>query len=202
MNKMKNNIAVYGGAFNPPTLWHEKVISWILTSQKVEKIILSPDGYRLDKNYGISQEKRKEIIYIFFEELLKKWLNVELETHFLEAKSWNFTNTIAVDKFFQEKLGFAPYHIFGSDVIEWMKNWSGNDNWYIEKQLKKLFVSRPGYELQLDNIENYILADIPDIMEISSTVVREMLSVRQDVSEIVTGWVSQYIQNQNISYIS
>jgi hypothetical protein len=41
-----------------------------------------------------------------------------LDTHFLEGKNGNFTNTVAVDRFFQEKLGFAPYHIFGSDVIE------------------------------------------------------------------------------------
>jgi nicotinic acid mononucleotide adenylyltransferase len=83
-----------------------------------------------------------------------------------------------------------------------MKDWSGNKDQYIEKKLKKIFVSRPGYDLKLDDIENYILADLPDLIEISSTVVREMLSVRQDVSQIVTQGVSQYIQNQNISYIS
>jgi nicotinic acid mononucleotide adenylyltransferase len=83
-----------------------------------------------------------------------------------------------------------------------MKDWSGNKDQYIEKKLKKIFVSRPGYDLKLDDIENYILADLPDLIEISSTIVREMLSVRQDVSQIVTQGVSQYIQNQNISYIS
>lgn len=199
---MKNNIAVYGGAFNPPTLWHEKVISGILTSTQVEKIILAPDGYRLDKNYGISQKKRQEILYIFYESLLKKWLNVELETHFLEGNNGRFTDTVSVDKHFQEKLGFAPYHIFGSDVVEWMKNWSGNTHQYIEKKLKKLFVSRPGYSLKLDEIENYMLADIPDLIEISSTVVREMLAVRQDVSHIISPEISNFIQNENILYSS
>jgi len=198
---MKNNIAIYGGAFNPPTLWHEKVISWILTSTQVEKIIFSPDGYRLDKNYWISQEKRKEIIYIFLDELLKKWLDVEIDPHFLDGKNWDFTSTVEVDKYFQEKLGLSAYHIFGSDVVEWMKNWSWNKDQFIEKKLNKLFVSRPWYVVNFDELENYILADVPDLIEISSTVVREMLSIKQDVSSIITPEVSQYIQSENISYI-
>jgi nicotinate-nucleotide adenylyltransferase len=198
---MENKVAIYGGAFNPPTLWHEKVISGILTSTQVEKIILSPDGYRLDKNYGISQEKRKEIIDIFIESLLIKWFNVEIDSHFLEGKNWDFTNTIEVDKYFKKKLGFSPYHIFWSDVIKSMKNWSWNDEQFIEKELKKLFISRPWYELCLENIDNYILADLPDLIEISSTIVREMLSVRQDVSAIITAEISKYIQNNNISYM-
>jgi nicotinate-nucleotide adenylyltransferase len=198
---MENKIAVYGGAFNPPTLWHEKVISGLLTSKQVEKIILSPDGYRLDKNYGISQEKRKKIIDIFIESLLKKWLNVEIDTHFLEGKNWDFTSTIEVDKYFKEKLWFSPYHIFWSDVIKNMKNWSGNNDEFIEKKLNKLFISRPWYELTLENIDNYLLADLPDLIEISSTVVRNMLSVKKNVNAIITAEISEYIQNNNISYM-
>jgi nicotinate-nucleotide adenylyltransferase len=198
---MENKIAIYGGAFNPPTLWHEKVISGLLTSKQVEKIILSPDGYRLDKNYGISQEKRKEIIEIFIKNLLNKWLNVEVDSHFLEGKNWDFTSTIEVDKYFKEKLGFSAYHIFWSDVIRSMKNWSWNDEHFIEKELKKLFISRPWYELYLEDIDNYILADLPDLIEISSTIVREMLSVRQNVSAVIVPEISEYIQKNNISYI-
>ena len=82
-----------------------------------------------------------------------------------------------------------------------MKNWSGNNDEFIEKKLNKLFISRPWYELTLENIDNYLLADLPDLIEISSTVVRNMLSVNKNVNAIITAEISEYIQNNNISYM-
>jgi nicotinic acid mononucleotide adenylyltransferase len=55
--------------------------------------------------------------------------------------------------------------------------------------------------LTLENIDNYLLADLPDLIEISSTVVRNMLSVKKNVNAIITAEISEYIQNNNISYM-
>ena len=54
---MNKKTAIYGWAFNPPTLWHKYVIKEVLEqSSTIEKIILVPDGMREDKKYGISME--------------------------------------------------------------------------------------------------------------------------------------------------
>lgn len=119
------NIAIYWGAFNPPTIWHKLVIEKLLNQNKVSKIIFTPDWIREDKDYKISIEDRIRILQIFFEELRLEWLNVDFEDYFLK-KSWN-TTTMEVENHFKNKLWFFPFYIFGSDIISSMPNWVWND---------------------------------------------------------------------------
>jgi nicotinic acid mononucleotide adenylyltransferase len=48
-----------------------------------------------------------------------------------------------VKDYYKEILGFEPYFVFGTDVIPNMPTWKDNENQYIEKQLKKIFIPRP-----------------------------------------------------------
>ena len=63
-----NNIAIYWGAFNPPTIWHFEIIEKLLTKNIVEKIIFSPDWTRKDKDYKVQNIDRERMIKIFFTE--------------------------------------------------------------------------------------------------------------------------------------
>lgn len=128
-------IAIYWGAFNPPTVWHQKVITQLLTKWYVDKIIFSPDGQRTDKNYGISSQDRNEILHTFASEISQQWYNIEFEDHFLHDTS--FTTTMQVEAYFREKLWFSPQHIFGIDTITSLPNWTGNVDKYLEKNSKK-----------------------------------------------------------------
>ncbi len=195
------NIAIYWGAFNPPTIWHQKVIEWVLeqNQEKISKIVFSPDWSRADKNYKIDEKHRRKLLEIFYDILKSKWLNVCFEKYFLEQKNWN-TTTLEVNKYFTEKFGFPPYHIFWTDVIPNMKNWYWNDNWYIEKQLKKLFLKRVGYENQkeLKNMDNYIVLDI-ETPEVSSTMVREsILKVSEEAEKLVHPEIFRYIKDNKL----
>jgi len=219
MKNTAESVAIYWGAFNPPTIGHKEVIDGVLEQGIVDRIIFTPDGMRKDKNYGTPPEKRREIIEIFFEELKAKhgekiqicryflnkcWTskNISIPQGHLETRSSKFfkcsetTTTRDVDRYFQNELWFSPYHIFGSDVAQEMKNWLNNDDEYIEKTLKKLFIGRPGYDFIDDGLENYILADIPDLTEVSSTTVREMLKNKIAVDALLTPWVHSYIQQE------
>ena len=42
MNKTQKNIAVYGGSFNPPHLGHAMIVSWLLWSGIVDRVIILP----------------------------------------------------------------------------------------------------------------------------------------------------------------
>lgn len=97
-------IAIYGGAFNPPTLAHARVVSEVLKRQAATHIILSPSGVREDKNFGISQAERRRLIEIFFEVLKKDGLSISLDTYFFEGKNAGITTTAAEEGYFREKL--------------------------------------------------------------------------------------------------
>lgn len=192
------NIAIYWGAFNPPTIWHFEVIEKLLVSQKVEKIIFTPDWQRVDKDYKIQREKREKILQIFFEELREKWLNVEFEDYFLKS-DWN-TTTIEVEEYFSLKLWFSPFHIFWIDTISSMPNWVWNRDKYLENELKKIFINRKWFQIpEKIDMQNYQIYDL-SILEISSTIVREMIKNKIKVDEILTPKVNQNIQ-ENWLYI-
>ena len=84
---MSNKIAIYWWAFNPPTLWHLHVIKEVFNNTDIEKIIIVPDWFRLDKDYKISEKDRNNLIKIFIDELQINWYRVELETYFLKWKN-------------------------------------------------------------------------------------------------------------------
>ncbi|NVP17836.1 hypothetical protein HUU51_03920 [Candidatus Gracilibacteria bacterium] len=190
------NIAIYGGAFNPPTIGHFQVIKGVLEKGIVEKIIFSPDGTRKDKDYKIQNIDREKIIEIFFAELKQRGLNVDFEDYFL--KNPGNTTTIEVENYFKDKLGFSPYHIFGIDTISSMPNRVGNTEKYIENKLKKIFINRKGFAIpkKLD-MENYQIFDL-NILEISSTTVREMIKNKMKVDHILTPKVRDYIEENGL----
>lgn len=190
------SIAIYWGAFNPPTIWHKDIISKLLIQNKVSKIIFSPDWQRADKDYKITFSQRNEMLKIFFEELKNQWLNVEFSDYFLK-KDWN-TTTIQVEEYFSEKLWFKPAHIFWIDVINNMPNRIWNKDRYIEEKLKKIFILRKWFLLPEEiDMQNYFMYDL-DILEISSTTVREMLKNKLQVRHILSPWVYDYIMKNEL----
>ena len=199
---MNNKIAIFWWAFNPPTIWHTWVITQVLQETNIDKIILSPDGHRLDKNYGISIEDKIKIAHIYADTLQEKWLNVEMDSYFLEGKNNGPTTTVAVDKYFREKYGPDIWHIFWSDTISSMKDWEGNTDKYIETTLQKVLLKRPGFPIDPNKhgIENYIEIDSKFIQDISSTMVRNMISEwKMKVAEIIASTdILRYIQEQNL----
>ncbi|MDD2908014.1 MAG: nicotinate-nicotinamide nucleotide adenylyltransferase [Candidatus Gracilibacteria bacterium] len=191
-----NSIAIYGGAFNPPTIGHFEVINKLLTKKIVEKIIFSPDGQRKDKDYKISSEDRIKMMQVFFEELRNKGLNVDFEDYFL--KNPGNTTTMEVENYFKDKLGFQATHIFGIDTITNMPNRVGNENKYIENKLKKIFINRKGFLLPKEiDMQNYQIFDL-DILEISSTTVREMIKNKMRVDHILTPKIRDYIEENGL----
>lgn len=191
------NIAIYWGAFNPPTIWHKDIIEKLLIQNKVSKIIFSPDWQRADKDYKTSMKQRYEMMKIFFEELKNKWLNIEFDDYFLKKQNWN-TTTMQVEEYFSNKLWFNPYHIFWIDTINNMPNRVWNTNRYIEEKLKKIFILRKWFLLpEKIDMKNYFMYDL-DILEISSTTIREMIKNKLKVNHILTPEIHRYIKENNL----
>lgn len=190
--------AIFGWAFTPPTLWHKKVITELLDKKIVWKIILCPDGIRDDKDFDVTQTERKEMVLLFYADLVKSRYNVKLCLNFLADTSWKHTTTFDVNLFFESSLWISPYHIFGTDVIPGIPTWTGNPEHFIEKKLYKIFVSRPGHAF-INEIwmENFEIAPI-EWIEISSSQVREAIKKWKPYTDSVSKNIAQYIEANSL----
>ena len=194
------NVAVYWWWFNPPTLSHAKVITSVLENTQIEKIIFAPDWERKDKDYKIPHIHRKKLQEIFFSILKSSWLDIEFDSHFLEWKNLWYTNTMQVREYYFKKLWYYPWHIFWTDVAKDMPKWTRNHDKIIEEKLKKIFVNRPGIDFNPTGLDNYILIDIPDMLEISSTMAREMIENKQKTNWVLFPKIREYIDD-NLLYL-
>lgn len=198
MRNKENKIAVYGGSFNPPTNWHKFVIESIFTKTNVEKIILNPDGPRLDKDFKIESHHRENMIEMFAADLRKSWFDIDVDKYFFSGKNGRDTTIMQVKEYYKEILWFEPNFVFGTDVINAMPNWKDNENQYIEKQLSKIFIKRPWSEYDLSWFENYKIIDTK-LVDISSTKVKEELSKNKNlVSELIIPEIRHYILSNNL----
>jgi nicotinate-nucleotide adenylyltransferase len=187
------NIAVYGGAFNPPTLWHKYVIESIITKTNIDQIILNPDGERLDKDYKVEKSIRSELMDIFFKELKSEWLDLDIDKYFFNWGNNRDTTIMQVKEYYKEILWFEPRFVFGTDVIPNMPTWQDNTDKYIEKELKKIFIPRHWVKYDLKWFENYIIVDTP-LVDISSTMVKQnLIENKQSVDNLLSKNVAKYV---------
>ena len=196
------NIAIYWGSFNPPTIAHSMIVEQVLTKTKIDKVIISPSWVRTDKDFEIDENHRKKLIDIFFKTLKNKWLNIEFDNHFLNWKNWWHTTTMQEESYFKKKLWFSPYFIFWSDVIPQMPTWSWNKDKFIEKKLKKIFINRVGYwfEAEKYSIENYIFSENNNIPDISSSLVKQRLKNKQKIDDLINSKIEDYIRENTLYF--
>lgn len=192
------NIAIYWGSFNPPTLWHKYVIESIISKSKIEKIILNPDWYRLDKDYKIDQKTREDLVDIFFEELKEQWINIDINKYFFNWENARDTTIMQVKDYYKDQLWFEPSFVFWTDVIPAMPTWKDNKNKYIEKKLKKIFIPRPWTKYDLTWFENYIVLDTP-MIDISSTMVKQnLLNNKENINNLLSNNIKEYVIKNNL----
>jgi nicotinate-nucleotide adenylyltransferase len=195
---MKNNIAVYGGAFNPPTNWHKFVIESIISKTKIEKIILNPDGPRIDKDYKIEKSYRREMIEMFLKDIKKIGIKIEFDDHFFNWQNGKDTTMMQQKEYYKNKLWFIPHFIFGTDTINTMPNWKDNIEQYIEQKLPKIFIPREWNKYSLKDFKNYQILDTKEINISSSNVKEVLIHNKQEVSELIIPEIRKYILKYNL----
>lgn len=200
MKTTNKNIAIYWGAFNPPTLAHAQIVENVLNQTDISHIILSPSGEREDKDFWIPQSERKRLIELFFQALKSQGCSVDIDFHFFHWHNGGITTTKAEEAYFREKLWVSPSFIFGSDTAENMSWWSNNEDRFIEEKLKKIFIHRPGHEFDFtaNGFREYMLLDIPDMLDISSSLAREMIQNKASVAWILTPEIVWEIHKKNL----
>lgn len=61
------NVALYGGAFDPPHIGHIRLVQSLLKTKTVDEVWLMPCGDREDKKLLLSMNKRFYLMKLLFE---------------------------------------------------------------------------------------------------------------------------------------
>ena len=147
MNKTQKNIAVYGGSFNPPHLGHAMIVSWLLWSGIVDRVIILPvyahafDGIH-DKKLA-PFEKRVDWCGTAFADLCtsqeQRVIISELEKN-LPTPSFTIDSLQVLQTQYPE---VQLRLVIGSDSLPHLPKWK---NWpAIEKDFAPIVVGRVGY---------------------------------------------------------
>ena len=198
---MEKNIIAYGGTFDPPTDGHGRVVSWVIeTLEDVDRVILLPSWARVDKDFWTNNEQRGLLIQKFHEDLLEQNIPVEVDNYFFDWKNGAMTTTIQENEYFIQRLWIAPEFVYWSDVIPNMPNWDWNIDKYLEKVLRKIFIARPGYDVNPEEfgIGNYRIAEIKNIPDVSSSMARERIKVGESVEWILNSSIIELIKTHSL----
>jgi epoxyqueuosine reductase len=168
-------IYIFGGAFDPPHVWHTSIIQAILHYKNPEKIIIIPSSARNDKSYAVSDEHRLTMLEIFAWEIDDA--RVVIDDYFVRNWQWEMI-TKDVDIYVHEKYGTDIIHVFGTDTVESMSDW--DSEWYAAQKISKLFAPRASFlfsspEIDSYGIENYEIFLDSHFPDISSTELRSII---------------------------
>lgn len=181
---------IYGGAFSPPTNAHQSILQACVDFANMNdaSVWVMPSGNRTDKTIPVSTEHRLHMIGSLISSVDQK--DVELRVEDIELCASGQTETYQT--YLQLKGTYPDVQqvwVFGGDSIQTMKSW-GNGEW-LYNNLHMLIIERQGYEL-LELPPHAEMVSV-NTQEVSSTLVREHMSKKKDVSHLVPEHVHKTI---------
>ncbi len=182
-------IALFGGAFDPPHLGHQRIAKEMVNHQLVDEVwfvpvFRHPWADRLDKLQMADYEHRKEMVKLILTPgtFLHEYLDVGFAYKTLQ--------------YFAKRY---PQHqfswIIGADNLPTFDDWE-----YYQEIIDEFGVyvyPREGFELKTDIKGMKLLSDFPE-MVVSSTMVKKKLLAGGSISDLVSPAVAGYIESNNL----
>lgn len=181
-------IALFGGAFDPPHLGHQRVAAELIAQQVVDEVRYVPV-----KEHAFSRQMSPAEHRLAMCQLLTNG-QIKVETFELDQAgiSYSYHTLQALSK-------LEPDHKFawviGSDNLAQFRQWKE-----YQQLLTKFGVyvyPRPQYPLKPILPGMTPLTKLP-VVEISSTLVREKLAAGESVDDLVGLQIAQYIQRHHL----
>lgn len=197
----KQDVAVYGGSFNPPGIHHELIIKKLL--QNFKKVIVIPCGFRKDKikeenkKDFIEPKFRKELIKLAFRDIVK--LGAEID--FFDLENELFTRTIDLYERLKHKGNL--WFVVGADLVvggrfegsEIQLTWK-NGNW-LWNNLNFVVLERPGLQIEEDDLpknNRLIQSEVGG----SSSVIRDNIRTKKPLHGLLSSDVEKVIFQRNL----
>ena len=186
-------IGIFGGSFNPPHKIHQKIASYLVKNNYLDKVIFVPTGSNYEKPYLASEQDRYNMLKLMIG-------NVS----YLDISTYEFgklTHTYqTLDHFKEHYKDDEIYFICGSDNLKEIKTWKRYQ--YILSNYKLLVIRRNGESItdilsELKSYQNNIIV-IDDIKSsLSSTSIRKRFKDDKNLVKDgnIDSKVFEYIKN-------
>lgn len=192
---MTQNIAVFGGSFNPPGQHHRNIAAAL--AGQFDQVIVVPCGPRPDKPVtgDVASVHRAAMADINFRGLK----NVRVELFDLEAST--FTRTHELESHFAAE--GAVWHVVGADLVAGghagrsiiQRQWMNGEALWRNSQF--VCVRRPGVDLDPSDLPPHSrLIDVR--MEGSSSSIRSQVFHRESVDGVLVPSVAAYIERHGL----
>jgi nicotinate-nucleotide adenylyltransferase len=198
------HIGIFGGSFDPPHLGHQALVSAVLHQKIFDEVWYLPAAVhdpQFDKPGMSTAADRRAMLELVVAGHRQKHESVRLETIELDEDLMGFTH-----RTLRELAKRHPEHTFsfiiGSDQLAKLHLW-GCD---LEKEcFPKVFAEfdwyvypRGGSPITMLPFEQLKVISDVEPMEVSSTEIRERITLGLSVNELVGLGVDQYVQNTNL----
>ncbi len=167
VNQPKPTAAIFGGSFDPPHKGHQEIVKRAVDVLEIDTLLVIPAYLNPFKSSSCaSASKRLEWCHRLFGSLA----SVEVEAYEIEqGRSVTSSETV---KHFSKQYNIA-YLIIGADNLPTLSKW--HDFEFLNRHVTWVVVTREGYDLKLDGLQNYRLLEID--IPFSSTQIRESMDV-------------------------
>lgn len=188
---------VYGGAFNPPTRAHQAILQACVdrAAHTGGDVWLLPSGERADKSIGVPIEHRLRMCRALAEDVVAETVSIRIQDR--ELRGVCQTETYDTVREFECEYPERSFRwVFGADSLASMKEWHGGE-WMYEN-LDMLIVERRGNVTPRLGARA-ILLDV-ETSDVSSTLVRTILSQGGDVASLVGNNVADTVRDLQTIY--
>ena len=198
----KVKVAILGGAFNPITKAHIQLSQFVLnTTGEFDEVWLMPSYKHMFNKKMVSPEQRLEMCRIASQvDGRIKVFDYEIKNE-LAGETYNLFKRLKQDEELNDKYNFSM--IIGIDNANSFHKWVNFEE--LERMVRFIVVDRKGF-IRDENVNWYLekphiyLKNEDDVMEGSSTTVRNILSGKEDknLNDFLDINVINYIKNNNL----
>lgn len=173
-------VAVFGGSFNPPHIAHVLAAVWALSSAPFSRLLVVPTYVHPFHKAMAPYEHRLRLCELAFAELRR------VEVSRIEAELGGESRTLRTLEELQHRLPDARLRlVIGSDLLAETSKWHAFER--ISELARPLVVGRAGHG-EGDDVERYVLPPI------SSTEVRRRFRTGENVDALVPHAVAEYVR--------
>lgn len=183
-------IGVYVGSFNPVHVVHKNIMDYLINNSFVDKIIVIATGDYWDKSVVVSLDDRINMLKF----LESKYIIVDNNLN-----NYEYTYEI-LDKLKKDYSMDEFYLIIGEDNLLKFHLWKNVNKILLNKVI---VVKRDAlnYEEVINNFvekDNFIFVDMNNLVDVSSSIIREKIKKSESVSEYLDSSVLKYIVDNNL----
>lgn len=187
------NFGILGGSFDPIHNAHLQIAKTALKEFNLDKIIFVPAFVPPHKSNLVASEKdRYNMLYSVIKDINEYYI----DTYEIDSQKIIYSYQM-LDYIKSKNIADNIKMIIGTDSFNNLYSWKNAE--YIAKEYGFIVFPRPNIEIDINSLYfKYCLFSKYIMKNISSTIIRQKLKNKEDISQYVPKQVFEYIKEKNL----